>query len=213
MEKQEYLATVTLFPQLSGVEMAQLTTAMSLRQVIKGHRFYMPGDPLETLFIIVKGHIVHYRLTLEGKKLITVRLGPQDTFGEAALLEGLANDFAEAADDAVVLLLHRRDLLPLIDRHPTIMLHLLQMTVRRLNHVEEQLEQIAFSNLRTRLASLLGRLAQEQRSRTIVGYSHQDLADNLGTYRETATLLLNDLRAQGQITIGRREINLMGTFI
>ncbi len=213
MDKQEYLATVTLFPQLSGPEMMQLTAAMSLRQVTKGHRFYMPGDPLESLFILVKGHVVHYRLSLEGKKLITMRLGPQDAFGEDALLDGLANDFAEAADDAVVLHLHRRDLMPLIDRHPAIMFHLLQMKVRHLSHVEEQLEQVAFSNLRTRLAALLGRLSKEQRSRTIVGYSHQDLADHLGTYRETATLLLNDLRAQGQITIGRREINLMGTFI
>ncbi len=213
MHKPQYLAAVTLFQQLSTSEMAQLTATTTLRQVAKGHCFYMPGDPLETLSVIVEGHIVLYRLNVEGKKLVTMRLGAQATFGEDALLGGVANDFAEAADDVVIVTIHRRDLTPLIKRHPAIMLYLLHMTVNRLNHVEEQLEQIAFSNLRTRLANLLARLAKEQRSRTIIGYSHQDLADNLGTHRETATLLLNDLRAQGEITIGRREINLVGTLV
>lgn len=38
---------------------------------------------------------------------------------------------------------------------------------------------------------------------------HQDLAETVGTYRETATQVLNDLKAQGLIEIGRKRITIL----
>jgi CRP-like cAMP-binding protein len=40
------------------------------------------------------------------------------------------------------------------------------------------------------------------------GYSHQDLADFLGTYRETISDTLNRLRADGLVRTGRKQIAL-----
>ena len=57
--------------------------------------------------------------------------------------------------------------------------------------------------------ALLLRLAQEQGSSDITGLTHQDLAESVGTYRETATQVLNDLKAQGYIDIGRKRITIL----
>ena len=59
------------------------------------------------------------------------------------------------------------------------------------------------------MASLLLRLSEERGTRTIVGLTHQNLAETVGTYRETATLVLNDLKAQGLIDIGRKRITIL----
>ncbi len=39
--------------------------------------------------------------------------------------------------------------------------------------------------------------------------THQDLAETVGTYRETATQVLNDLKSQGLIEIGRKRITIL----
>ena len=39
--------------------------------------------------------------------------------------------------------------------------------------------------------------------------THQDLAETIGTYRETATQVLNDMKANGLIEIGRKRISIL----
>jgi CRP-like cAMP-binding protein len=68
---------------------------------------------------------------------------------------------------------------------------------------------MAFKGIPARLASLLLRLAAERDSHDIVGLTHQDLAETIGTYRETATQVLNDMKAQGLIEIGRKRISIL----
>ena len=53
-----------------------------------------------------------------------------------------------------------------------------------------RLEEIAFKGIPARLASLLLQLADEQGSDTISGLTHQDLGEQMGTYRETTTQTL-----------------------
>jgi CRP-like cAMP-binding protein len=59
------------------------------------------------------------------------------------------------------------------------------------------------------LASLLLRLAADQGDNSISGLTHQDLAETIGTYRETATQVLNDLKTDGLIEIGRKRITIL----
>ncbi len=54
---------------------------------------------------------------------------------------------------------------------------------------------------------MLLRLAEES-GPVVDGYTHQELAEMLGTYRETTTQTLNDFKAQGLIEIGRKRIEL-----
>jgi CRP/FNR family transcriptional regulator, cyclic AMP receptor protein len=56
---------------------------------------------------------------------------------------------------------------------------------------------------------LLLRLADEQGGDEVRGLTHQDLAESVGTYRETATQVLNDLKTQGLIEIGRKRISIL----
>ncbi|MFN8466976.1 MAG: helix-turn-helix domain-containing protein [Caldilineaceae bacterium] len=55
----------------------------------------------------------------------------------------------------------------------------------------------------SRIAGLLLRLAEEDGldANIVAGYSQLDLAESVGTYRETAAQVLNDFKAAGMIDI------------
>jgi CRP/FNR family cyclic AMP-dependent transcriptional regulator len=76
--------------------------------------------------------------------------------------------------------------------------------------VESQLEDIAFKSIPARMAELLLKLTDPANDPAVLeGYSHQDLAEMLGTYRETATITLNDFKSKGWIEISRKRIALL----
>lgn len=209
-EKLGYLTDVDLFRDLSERDMAELDRVTTITSVLRGRVFYQPEDVGEVLFLIKQGRVQIYRISPEGKKLVIATLGAGTIFGEMALLgQQMHNAFAEALDDCLILVMSRADLERLILSKPAVGLRMLEITGRRLSDAEERLEDMAFKGIPARLASLLLRLAAERGDNTIVGLTHQDLAETIGTYRETATQVLNDLKAAGLIAIGRKRITIL----
>lgn len=208
-EKLGYLSDVDLFRDLSDRDMAELDRMTTITTVPRGRVFYQPEDVSEVLFLIKQGKVQLYRISPEGKKLVIATLGPGTLFGEMALLgQQMHNAFAEALDDCMILVMSRTDLERLILGKPLVGLRLLEITGRRLNDAESRLEDMAFKGIPARLASLLLRLSAERNSADILGMTHQDLAETIGTYRETATQVLNDMKSQGLIAIGRKRITI-----
>ncbi len=211
-EKMGYLSDVDLFRDLSERDRVDLDRMTTITSVSRGRVFYQPEDVGEVLFLIKEGRVQLYRISPEGKKLVIATLGPGTLFGEMALLgQQMHNAFAEAVDDCTILVMSRADLERLILNKPAVGLRMLEITGRRLSDAEARLEDMAFKSIPARLASLLLRLAAERNTNDIVGFTHQDLAETIGTYRETATQVLNDMKAQGLIEIGRKRISLRDT--
>ena len=52
-------------------------------------------------------------------------------------------------------------------------------------------------------------LLRESRDGSVDGLTHQDIAERLGVYRETATNALNELKAADLISIGRKHITIL----
>ena len=209
-DKMRYLSELTVFQDLSAREMEDLNRITTMSTMPKGRVFYRPEEPGEVLFILKEGRVQLYRISPEGKKLVITTLGPHTLFGEMALLGAkMHNTFAEAVEDCLICVMSRNDLERLILNKPQVALRILEITGRRLRDAEERLENMAFKGIPARLASLLLRLAAEQGNNEITGFTHQDLAESVGTYRETATQVLNDLKADGYIEIGRKRITIL----
>jgi CRP/FNR family transcriptional regulator, cyclic AMP receptor protein len=209
-EKMKYLSELAVFQDLTPREMEELNRITTMSTVTKGRVFYRPEEPGEVLFILKEGRVQLYRISPEGKKLVITTLGPHTLFGEMALLgTKMHNTFAEAVDDCLICVMSRTDLERLILSKPQVALRILEITGKRLREAEERLESMAFKGIPARLASLLLRLSDEQGTDDVRGLTHQDLAESVGTYRETATQVLNDLKTQGLIEIGRKRIKIL----
>lgn len=209
-KKMKYLSELTLFQDLTSNEMKELNRITTMNTVAKGRVFYRPEEPGEVLFIVKEGRVQLYRISPEGKKLVITTLGPHTLFGEMALLgTKMHNTFAEAIDDCLICIMRRTDLERLILSKPQVALRILEITGKRLQEAEESLESMAFKGIPARLASLLLRLSDEQTSDEVTGLTHQDFAESVGTYRETATQVLNHIKSLGLIEIGRKRIKLL----
>jgi CRP-like cAMP-binding protein len=209
-EKLGYLSDVELFRDLSPRDMAELDRMTTITSVPKGRVFYQPEDVGEVLFLIKEGGVQLYRISPEGKKLVIASLGPGTIFGEMALLgQQMHSAFAEAVEDCLILVMSRTDLERFILSKPVVGVRMLEITGKRLSDAEARLEDMAFKGIPARLASLLLRLAAERNSNDVVGLTHQDLAETIGTYRETATQVLNDMKSAGLIEIGRKRIEIL----
>jgi CRP/FNR family transcriptional regulator len=85
---------------------------------------------------------------------------------------------------------------------------LMQAMGQRVVQAEDRLEQMAYSTIASRLAALLLELAENEPG-GIVRATHQELADMLGTWRETVSKTLQDFRRRGWVASGRRQLTLL----
>lgn len=207
--KIHYLGMVDIFQDLSEADMQEMDRTTTMSTCRKGRVFYRPEDTGEVLFILKKGKVHLYRLSPEGKKLIVATIGEKNIFGEMAIIgQGMHQTFAEAAEDCVLCVMSRYDVERLITNKPTVALRIMHIMADRISSLETQLEDMAFKSIRTRLAAHLLRLREEQGD-LIQGYTHQDLAEAIGTYRETATQTLNEFKGDNLVEIGRKQVTIL----
>jgi CRP/FNR family cyclic AMP-dependent transcriptional regulator len=205
-----YLQMVDIFQDLTEAEIEEIDRATTMTTCRRGRILYMPEDTSEVLFLLKEGRIQLYRISPDGKKLVIATAGPGAVFGEMAFIgQGMHNTFAEAAEDCVLLVMGRNDVERLLATKPKVALRIFEVLGRRLKEAEARLEEIAFKGIPARLASLLLQLADEGGGDTITGFTHQDLGEQIGTYRETTTQTLNMFKAEGLIDIGRKRIVIL----
>jgi CRP-like cAMP-binding protein len=187
--------------------MEEVDRATTITTCRRGKILYMPEDTSEVLFLLKEGRVQLYRISPDGKKLVIGTVGPGTIFGEMALIgQGMHNSFAEASEDCVLWVMSRGDVERLLVTRPKVALRIFENLGSRLREAEARLEEIAFKSIPARLASLLLQRADEAGSDTVAGLTHQDLGEQIGTYRETTTQTLNTFKADGLIDIGRKQI-------
>ena len=207
--KVGYLKTVDIFQDLTDHELEALESSVTKIPCATGKIFYAPEETGEALFILKKGKVQLYRISPDGRKIVTNTLGPGTIFGEMSLIgQGMYESFAEATQECEVCKMDRADLERLLIERPQVALRIFEVIGRRLLEVETRLEDIAFKTVAGRLASLLLRLMKEQGT-TILGFTHQNFADDIGTHRETTTQTLSRFRAQGLLSTGRKRIEIL----
>jgi CRP-like cAMP-binding protein len=205
-----YLQMVDIFQDLSEAEIEEIDRATTLTSARRGKILYMPEDTSEVLFLLKQGRVQLYRISPDGKKLVIGTVGPGAVFGEMALIgQGMQNTFAEAVEDCVLCVMSRTDVERMLLTKPTVALRIFEVLSKRLREAEARLEEIGFKGIPARLASLLLQLADEAGGDTITGLTHQDLGEQIGTYRKTTTQTLNSFRAAGLIDIGRKRITIL----
>jgi CRP-like cAMP-binding protein len=209
--KTDYLEAVEVFQDLTASDMEKINHQTTMVTYKAGHLFYMPEDPAEVLFIIKQGRVQLYRLSTDGRKLVIAILKPGMIFGQMALIgQNLHNTFAEALDHCTICVWRRGDVERLMMTQPLVAMRLLEAMGRRVRDLEQRLEEVTYKRIPARLAGLLIRLEKEHGANGVVaGYTHQSLADMLGTYRETTTQTLNEFQNRNLIRTGRKTIEIL----
>ncbi len=221
-DKASFLAQSDLFRHLSITEISALEHTVNIITCAAGRILYRPGETGSSLFLLKSGRVQLYHLSTDGRKLITATLAVGACFGEIPLIgQGPQNSFAETIEPASLCVISRNDVEQLLDKYPTIARSLLSIVGQHFVQLENQLINATFRDSHARVATLLLQLAHSTQEHadnrnngttsdtiTISGFSHEELAERLGVYRETVTIALRELKDAGAIELGRKHITI-----
>ena len=130
-----------LFSALSREDIAKVLGKMEERSYVSGTTIVSQGDQGDAFYIIQSG-AVQVVLESRGRAEIIRVLGPQDWFGEMALLSGEPRSATiVAVKDSLIWRLSRHAWDELIDKHPTWLLHFCAALSKKLSHIEQQYSQ------------------------------------------------------------------------
>jgi CRP-like cAMP-binding protein len=208
--KVRHLSLIDILRDLEQPVLQWLADHTTMFTARRGQLIYTPGETREGLFLLKAGTVRLYRLTADGKKLVLSTLGPHTVFGDMPLAgQQMYGAYAEAVSDCMICVLGRADLEKLIETRPLVAIRLLEIVGQRLVEAEAVIEDFAFKGVPARLATVLVRLSGRDGADEVRGYSHQDLAEMIGSYRETVTATLDGLKRGGLVAVGRRHIQIL----
>lgn len=212
-EEIEQLRHIYLFAGLPDEQLAEIAQLILNRKYRKGHIIFMEGEPGEAIYLLKSGRVKIYKQDEEGREQILHYINPGEVFAEVVLFDG--GDYpacAEVAEDARIGLIRNRDMDALLLKNPCIALALLKIMARRLRVSQRQIMELALKDTTRRLASVLLELAREhgtQEGKNIrieMPLTNQELANLVGTSRETANRILGEFRRDHAVTITRQGI-------
>jgi CRP/FNR family transcriptional regulator len=216
-DKIRALKSISVFKQLHSRQLKQITQITSFQQFAARQVIYMPSDPRERLYAILKGKVKLAQLSPEGKELVLCILGEGEIFGEICLFDhGPQNTLAAALEDAEIISIDCGDLADFMNEDAEVAAALGKHIGDRLKALEQRLSDFAFKDVAQRLAGLLADMARDHGTEEDGGdiviemkITHQDLAGLIGSTRETTTTTLNQFREKGLIDFQRGRIMIM----
>ena len=210
-----HLKNCHLFERLSSDDLAEVERRSRVRKFPKGNPIYLPADQADAVLLIISGRAKICSFTPEGKQAILGFIEPGEIFGELAIFdEGEREEYAEATEASTVVLIPADEVNRLMDANPHVALGVTKLIGLRRRRIERRLKYLLFRSNRERLVHLLLELAEDYGNSTTDGVelgiklSHQDLANIIGSTRETVTVVLGELQNEGHLRVGRRKITL-----
>ena len=201
------LLGINLFEGLRREDMQELSRYTQNRKYSRGELIYLPGDPSTTVYFLKKGRVKLVYLDENGRKLTLAICRPGQPFGELVPDEDHQRHrlVAQALENVELCLISKEALLKFAQERPHLSLKLTKWVGKQLRDLENKLGDLIFKDVPTRLVRLLDRLAQEDGELIPEGIlinfklTHREIAELIGSTRETTTLLLNQLKRAGVI--------------
>ena len=193
--------------------LAQLS---AVRKYKAGEPIFLKGDPGTAMMAVLSGRVRICAYSTDGREVVLNVISPGEVFGEIAMIDGgerTADAFAMEETDLLVL--GRRDFMPVLARNPDVCIKLLELMCRRLRWTSEKMEDISFLDLRSRLAKRLIYLADHHGEPSgegdvkTVRISQQLLANMIGASREAVNIQLAEWKEEGVISSRRGWITVV----
>ncbi len=194
---------VPIFNHLQNEQMSEVMKTVHSTQYKNGDHLFHAGDESDALYVVHTGKVRVYRLSEAGKEQLVRLLLPGDFTGELALFrESEHESYAEVIEDAQVCRISRQDLQNLLERYPSIALHVLNELASRLEQAEQQTARVATEKVPVRLAHFFAELMPPFKNDAEVSLpmSRKDLAAHLGTTPETVSRTLKNFEKEGYLT-------------
>jgi CRP/FNR family cyclic AMP-dependent transcriptional regulator len=202
------LERIAIFSNLSAGAIAELEALARRRVFARNSIVINEGDDSDSLYVLLSGKAVALRGDDSGRQLVVNRFGPFDCFGEMSFFDrGARCATVMTKERCEVMIIARTDFLAFVEQHGDILWKVINALLAKLRKATEQIESLAFLDVYGRLARIL---IENQDAQGVIRerFTQQELADMVGSSRETVSRIFNELedggflrRDKGRVTI------------
>lgn len=217
-EKIRSLAAISLANKVGYLKLSDLVgqnsksaeaaiEKMPKRNFKSGDTIYPSSHKGPVACLVRSGKVNIVRTASTGRDIDVKSVEAGVIFGDMPTLgQSMLGAKAVAAEASKVTFIGPAEFEKLATSSPSVALNLARLIGPRLVDAERRHEQSAFQPVTSRVASLLLKLGGG--AKEVSGYTHQEMADMLGVYRETVTNGIAELKQDNLIKVGRKRITL-----
>jgi CRP-like cAMP-binding protein len=216
MDIATLLNQVPLFASFSDDARRRLAERTLVRTHGPGHVLFTAGDPCRGLYIVESGRVRIFRTSPTGREQVLHTEGPGRAVAELPLLDGGAYPASAMTEvESRLAFVPRAEFESLYRANPDVADAIIRDLARRLRHLVQVTETLAFRDVAARLASFLARYAEQHGTVTAAGIeivldrTREELSQELGTARESVSRAMKQLTEKGLIEpLGRTRIRI-----
>lgn len=216
MDKYGYLRQISIFSELKDEFLEKIHHISLPRKYGKGRIIIMEGEPGEAFFYVKSGLIKISKLSSDGREHILHILNEGHIFAEVTLFNKTVYPAtAEVLEDAEIGMIKNADLEKVIMENPELSLQLIRYLNKRLVEAHLKIRNLALYDTYGRTAQALVKLAEDYGKNSSKGIeldlniSRQELANIVGTTRETVIRALTTFKKEHSVDIDKNTITII----
>jgi CRP-like cAMP-binding protein len=202
-----------LFQDLPGSVIEHLGSYMKPRMGPRRTTIFTKGDPGTGLMGVLAGSVKVSVASAEGKDIVLNIFREGEVFGEIALLDGRPRTAdATAMSDCELIVIERRDFVPFLSGHPDVTIKFIEILCSRLRRTSEQVQDVTFLNLPTRLAKALLQLTSSDQGGAPgrkVAITQREISQMIGRSRESTNKQLRAWVKRGWVRLERGGVSVV----
>jgi CRP-like cAMP-binding protein len=163
------------------------------------------GDPADSLHLVGAGRFAVRIQTPLGDTVMLSLLGPGETFGEIALLDGVGPRSATvvALESSETRAIHKLDFDALVARHPGVADLLARALAARVRRLSDLLLEAHYVPADTRVLRRISEFGG------VIPLTQEELSNLAGTSRATVNRVVRDAQARGELDVKRGRIEVV----
>lgn len=216
-ETIDALENNSVFGSLDRDAFRKLDELVESVELESGEVLFEKGEPGSHLYTINEGLLkISVTDAQSGREKTLALIGEDEIVGEMAVFSDQdRSGRAIAVRNTDLLKIPEKNFLDILSEYPTVGKNLIQILSKRLLMSDREIQNVTFQTIPGRLAAQLLRLAEKfgtdtEDGRTIsIKLTHDQLADLVGTNRETITRYLSEFREEGSIKSENQKITIL----
>ena len=209
------LRNYDLWCNLSDEEYQELNIEHRFMEVPKGEYIYFEAYNHNKIYFLKEGYIKIGYIDDEGNEKIKEIIRKGEIFGQFTLEKNSLNgEFAQAYKDKVSLCAFTvEDFEKMLKKKPELALRYSKQVGAKLRNIENRLVKLLNKDVKTRLLHFLWQLVEQKLGESkpegfcMPNYlTHEDIANLIGSSRQTVTTMINELESEGILSFNRQQI-------
>lgn len=211
-----WLKKVSIFAELGNEALIEIANIAEAAYFEVDEKIFDLGEMADALYIIESGQVRIEQNYRDGRKKTLAFLSEGHFFGEMAIITREKRcASAIASEQSKLIKIEKTSFLECLRRNANLCFGILQVMCERLQTADAEISNLTFRNLPGRIVYKLFELSEQFGEPTDSGtliklaITHYDLADMVGTNRESVSKYISRFKKEGAIRIDKKNITIL----